>query len=86
MDKIVPACSFLEQLLKCSNVIDILMCRKYFDEQLRNLLNYNPAKQLPQVSNGGNVDLEFVSNFQTIQNAVRTSFGYVIGSENILKC
>lgn len=76
VEKIAQTCSFMEQILKCSNVADILMCRKFFDDQLRNFQSFNPAKQIHQITSG-NLDLEFVSNFQTIQNAVRTSFGYV---------
>nr|XP_014090151.1 brain tumor protein [Bactrocera oleae]XP_014090159.1 brain tumor protein [Bactrocera oleae]XP_014090169.1 brain tumor protein [Bactrocera oleae]XP_036217892.1 brain tumor protein [Bactrocera oleae]XP_036217893.1 brain tumor protein [Bactrocera oleae] len=67
IEKAVHTCDSLERSPKTHSVTDVLMLRKMLEQQLQTALM---DMQLP-------FELEFVSNYQSIQAGVRNTFGYV---------
>ncbi|XP_004521431.1 brain tumor protein [Ceratitis capitata] len=67
IEKAVHTCDSLERTPKAHNVSDVLMMRKMIDQQLQTALM---DMQFP-------FELEFISNYQSIQAGVRNTFGYI---------
>ncbi|XP_017485493.1 PREDICTED: brain tumor protein [Rhagoletis zephyria] len=67
IEKAVHTCDSLERSTKTHSVADVLMLRKMLEQQLQTALM---DMQLP-------FELEFISNYQSIQAGVRNTFGYI---------
>ncbi|KAI5703269.1 brain tumor protein [Diaphorina citri] len=81
VNKIYQACEFSEQIMKRNTTYECLIFKKLLDSKLQSLMNYSP-----DLGNKANADLEFVSNFQAIQVAVRNTFGYIRSNPEVNMC
>ena len=71
-DKLFQTTDFMERLLKHSSMEEILLFKKTLTSRLYTLLKASNDVSLP-----ANSDIEFVSNFQAIQIAIRNTYGYL---------
>ncbi|XP_053959866.1 brain tumor protein isoform X1 [Anastrepha ludens] len=67
IEKAMHMCDSVERSPKTHSVADVLMMRKMFEQQLQTALM---DMQSP-------LELEFISNYQSIQAGVRNTFGYI---------
>nr|NVI70020.1 brain tumor [Cucujiformia] len=72
VEQIFKTCEFVERLNKCATVVEIIMFRKLLDTKLQGLLSFNMDHTVQMAG-----ELEFVSNYQAIQIAVKNTFGYI---------
>lgn len=63
--------SFTDRIIKFSSTPQILAYKHLIDAKLHCVVSFNPDINIQAV------DLEFISNYQAIQNAVRNTFGYI---------
>lgn len=71
-DKLFQTTDFMERLLKHSSMEEILLFKKTLTSRLYTLLKASNDVSMP-----ANTDIEFVSNFQAIQIAIRNTYGYL---------
>ncbi|KAK7496532.1 hypothetical protein BaRGS_00012184 [Batillaria attramentaria] len=72
VDKLGVAGEFISRALKSAAPVENLLLKGFIESRLQNIFNF-----LPDVHTPAQFDLEFVSNFQAIEAAVRNTFGYV---------
>jgi len=78
MNKVTRACQFINKLVLHASNAEALICKTMIESKLRAVIDY-----VPEVGDSPNAyDVEFVSNHQSVQAAVRNSFGYIRQSRN----
>ncbi|XP_054724316.1 B-box type zinc finger protein ncl-1-like [Uloborus diversus] len=63
--------SFVDGVKKSPNNSQLLMLKQVIDYKMENVLSYNADVNLPAI------ELEFLSNYKTIQIGVKNTFGYI---------
>lgn len=78
MTKVTRACQFINKLVLHASNTEALVCKSMIESKLRAVIDYTPeAGDCPNT-----YDIEFASNHQSIQAAVRNSFGFIRQSRN----
>ncbi|XP_018497384.1 B-box type zinc finger protein ncl-1-like [Galendromus occidentalis] len=72
IDKINRVSEFVGRLTKFSSNTEIMVFKQLLDSKFQNILSYQP-----DINSMDQTDLEFASNYQAIQAAVRVTFGYI---------
>ncbi|XP_046574015.1 brain tumor protein-like [Haliotis rubra] len=63
---------YIDKVLTHSSVTATLLMKRYLDEHFQNLFSY-----LPSLQNGQHSEINFVSDYQTIQTDLQANFGFV---------
>nr|CAG4635303.1 EOG090X01W2 [Artemia franciscana] len=72
-DMLLRTCNFAERLVKYTSPGETLIFKKLLDQKFLDFMSYTPDTQILTVCN----DIEFCSNFQSIQAGVKNTFGYI---------
>ena len=78
IEKLYQSCEFIDKIHKHASNTEIVMFKKSLDARLHGIMAYTP-----DISYSNGFDVEFVSNYQAIQAAVRNTFGYIRQSPDI---
>ncbi|KAK3577083.1 hypothetical protein CHS0354_037112 [Potamilus streckersoni] len=78
IDRLYQGTEFVEKITKYATNTEALMFKNLIEQRFQNIFNFTP-----DVHNHQYFDIEFISNFQAIQTAVRNTFGYIREGDEI---